>query len=304
MSLDRISNLLFDQPHLYHPRKAETFARTFGSRLTGMPVTIVNGDGGVDHVGFSNGRPSAAVLGDGLGRAYDRAGVAPFDVVENVAIIGVEGTLVQKGGWIGGYSGETSYQGLQTQIARAGADRIKGAVFEVDSFGGQVNGAFETAAMVRALSIAKPTIAILTDFAYSAAYLIASQCRQIIIPEFGGAGSIGVVMLHADWSGNLEQDGIKITMIHSGAHKVDGNPYEPLPEVVRDRWKSQADTIRDRFAEVVGLGRGRRLGKAAALKTEAMAFNASEAANLGLVDAVGDPQAAFVAFIEEVNRKG
>ncbi|GGF38325.1 peptidase S49 [Youhaiella tibetensis] len=303
MSLDRISNLIFDQPHLYHPRKAETFVHAFGPRLTGYQVALTNGMGGVDHTAFANGRPSAAIIGDGLGRAYDRKGYSTFDVVQGVAIIGVEGTLVQKGAWIGASSGETSYQGLQTQIARASGDHIKGVVFEVDSFGGQVNGAFETAAMIRKLSAQKPTIAILTDYAYSAAYLLASQARQIIVPQFGGAGSIGVVMLHADWSGNLEQDGIKVTLIHSGKHKVDGNPYEPLPAEVLARWQSQSDQIRDRFAEAVATGRGKRLSKAAALKTEAEAFTASEAVELGLADAVGDPLAAFDAFIKEVNRK-
>lgn len=304
MSLDRISNLLFDQPLLYHPGKAETFVRAFGTRLTGHSVTVVNGGEPVDHVAFANGRPSAGVIGDRMGRAYDRHALNPFDVVDNVAIIPIEGTLVHKGGWIGAYSGETSYQGLRTQIARARAENIKGVVFEVDSFGGQVNGAFETAADIAALSRLKPTIAILTDFAYSAGYLLASQARTIIMPEFGGAGSIGVVMMHTDWSGNLEQDGIRVTLIHSGDHKVEGHPFAPLPADVRERWKADADRTRDRFAEVVGKGRRGRFSKAAALKTEAQSYRADEALSLGLVDAIGNDVEAFNAFVTQVNQRG
>lgn len=300
---ERLCSMLFEQPHLYHPRKAETFVRALGPRLTGFNVTVANGEGGADHVAFANGRPSAGVIGDRLGRAYDRAGYAPFDMLENVAIIPIEGTLVQKGGWVGSYSGETSYQGLQTQIARAYRPDVKGVVYEVDSFGGMVNGAFEAAAAMRALSAAKPTIAILTDYAFSAAYLLASQARQIVVPEFGGAGSIGAVMLHADYSGNLEKEGIKVTFIQSGAHKTDGNPYEALPESLRDRWQAQVDAIRDRFAEAVGEGRGKRMTKAAALKTEARFYGSADALELGLVDAIGDGQEAFAAFIKEVNRR-
>lgn len=299
----RLCSMLFEQPHLYHPRKAETVVRMLGPQLTGHSISVMNGGGGADHVAFANGRPSAGVIGDRLGQAYDKAGVVPFQVVENVAIIAVEGTLVQKGGWIGSSSGETSYQGLQTQIARAQRSDVKGVVFEIDSFGGMVNGAFETAAAIRALSKAKPTIAILTDFAYSAAYLLASQARQIVMPTFGGAGSIGVVMMHADVSGNLDQEGIKVTFIHSGAHKVDGNPFEPLPTALRDRWKAQVDVVRDEFAAAVGQGRGKRFTKSQALKTEADVFDAAEAVELGLVDAVGDGQQAFSAFIKEVNRR-
>jgi len=172
---------LFGAPLMYDERKAEVVLRVLGRQLTGHQVTIVNGQGGVDHTAFANGRPSAGVIGDRLGRAYDRAGYAPFDMVDGVAIICVEGTLVHKGGWIGADSGETSYQGLQTQIARAtrNAD-VKAVVFEVDSFGGMVNGAFETAGAMAALSKVKPTIAILTDVACSVGLVcwLASAARS------------------------------------------------------------------------------------------------------------------------------
>ena len=69
------------------------------------------------------------------------------------------------------------------------------------------------------------------------------------------------------------------------------------------RWEARADRSRESFAETVGRGRGKRLTKAAALKTEAMAYDAPEALSMGLVDAIGNPHEAFSAFIEEVNRK-
>ena len=295
---------LFDTPLLYDPRKAEVALRAIGPQLTGQSITVLNGGGGVDHVAFANGRPSAGVIGDSLGRRLDSRGVVPFDMVDGVAVIAIEGSLIQKGGWIGASSGETSYQGLQTQIARAArSPDVKGVVFEVDSFGGMVNGGFETAAAIAALSKAKPTFAILTDFAYSAAYLLASQARQIVAPAFGGAGSIGCVMLHADYSGALAKEGIKVTIIKSGEHKVEGNPYEALPAEQAARWQAQVDAVRDQFAAVVGKGRGSRMTKAKALKTEAQAFTAAEALDLGLIDAVGDGQQAFAAFVKEVNRR-
>ncbi|WP_223478740.1 S49 family peptidase [Oricola indica] len=298
----RISEELFEQPLAYHPRKAEAFMRAFGPRVTGHSVTIVNGDGEAAHEAFANGRIEAGIIGDRLGRRYDRAGVRPFDMVGNVAIIPIEGTLVRKGGWVGADSGETSYQGLQVQISRAASnDDVKGVVFEVDSFGGQVNGMFETASMIQTLSKAKPTIAILTDYAYSAAYCLASQTRQIIISEDGGAGSIGAMVMHADFSGNLEQEGIKVTFIHSGKHKVDGNSFQALPEDLRERLKARVDGVRDRYAGMVGKARGGRLSKADALKTEARAFFAEESVDLGLVDAIGNPNEAFEAFAKSIN---
>lgn len=304
MSFGRICGRLFGAPLLYDARKAEAVVQALGPRLVGAPIVVANGEGAVDHVAFAGGCPSAGVVGDSMGRFFDRRGVLPFDMIDGVAVIAIEGTLVHKGGFVGAASGETSYEGLQAQIGRARrADAVKGVVFEVDSFGGEVAGAFETAAMIRDLSLAKPTIAILTDFAYSAGYLMASQARQIVMPEFGGAGSIGVITLHADFSRSLEQDGIAVTILKSGRHKADGNPFEPLADGEASRIQKQIDAMRGRFAEAVAAGRGARLPKAAALATEAQAFDHAEALDLGLVDAVASPSAAFAAFLDEINRR-
>lgn len=294
---------MFNTPLLYDQRKAETVAMALGPRLVGMPVNVIAGVGGVDHVAFANGRPSLGRLGDPLGRLYESKGKEPIVVMDRVAIIGVEGTLVHKGGYVGSFSGETSYEGIQTQVARAMArDDVKGVVFEVDSYGGEVAGAFETADLIHQLSRAKPTIAILTDFAYSGGYLLASQARQIIMPEFGGAGSIGVITMHVDWSRNLANEGIDVTIFKSGEHKADGNPFQPIAPDAAARIQSRIDAMRDKFAATVARGRGSRLTKAKALKTEAQAFVADEAVDLGLADGVGNTVAAFNAFVEAVNR--
>lgn len=299
----QVSQRIFDTPLMYDERKAETFVRALGPRATGGEVFIANGAGGIDHTAFEHGRPSAGKVGNRMTRVFQKAERLPFDVVENVAIIPIEGTLIHKGAWIGSSSGETSYQGLMTQVEMARRSKsIKGVVFEVDSYGGEVNGGFEAAAAIQQLSKEKPTVSILTDYAYSAGYLLASQARQIIMPEFGGAGSIGVIMLHADYSRHFEQEGVKVTIIRAGKHKAEGNPYEGLSERQAERWQVQVEVMRDKFAETVAKGRNRRISKAKALATEADAFDARESLSLGLVDAIADPIEAFEAFIKETNR--
>ncbi|WP_281978814.1 S49 family peptidase [Pseudorhizobium flavum] len=299
----QVSQRIFDTPLMYDERKAETFVRALGPRVTGGEVFIANGAGGVEHTAFEHGRPSAGKVGSRMTRFFQKAERLPFDVVDNVSIIPIEGTLIHKGAWIGSSSGETSYQGLMTQIEMARrAQAIRGVVFEIDSYGGEVNGAFEAAAAIQTLSKEKPTISILTDYAYSAGYLLASQARQIIMPEFGGAGSIGVIMLHADYSRHLEQEGVKVTIIRAGKHKAEGSPYEGLSDRLAEKWQGQVEVMRDKFAETVARGRGRRISKAKALATEADAFDAGESLALGLVDAIADPIEAFEAFIKETNR--
>jgi signal peptide peptidase SppA len=298
-----IAQQVFNAPLMYDERKAEAFLHGLGNRIAGDTVVLTNPAEATSHVAGENGRAIAGKVGNRLERAYTGANVLPFDLYQGVAIIPIEGTLVHKGGWIGSNSGQTSYQGLSAQIAMARQRTdVKGVVFEVDSYGGQVNGGFEVAAAMAQLSKEKPTISILTDFAYSAGYLLASQARSIVMPEFGGAGSIGVIMLHADYSQALQQEGIKVTIIRAGEKKADGNPYEPLAPELAERWQAQAEIMRQKFAETVGKGRGARFTKAKALATQANVYDAADAVKLGLVDAVGDPLATFDAFVKAINR--
>ena len=62
--------------------------------------------------------------------------------------------------------------------------------------------------------------------------LSASAADEIAVTTTGYAGSVGVVMRHVDFSRALANDGIAVTHIFAGAHKVDGNPFEPLPAAV------------------------------------------------------------------------
>jgi len=303
--MPHIASRLFGSELMVDPGKLQAFLIGLGARIVEGGVTLP-GIAAVNHVAFENGRPSDAMgkVGDPIGRVFESKGRGDLLVqtIDSVGIIGIEGTLVHKGKFIGQSSGETSYEGLQAQIARATRDpKIKGVVFEVDSFGGEVNGAFETAAMISQLSAQKPTLAILTDFALSAGYLLASAARQIVMPEAGAAGSIGVVTMHADLSKKLEQEGVKVTLISSGKHKTDGSPTVPLGDDVRAAMQARVDLRRDQFAAVVGAARGSRLPAAQAMETEAQVYHGEEAVRAGLVDGIIDPQLAFAEFVKRVH---
>lgn len=48
-----------------------------------------------------------------------------------------------------------------------------------------------------------------------------------------------------------------MTLLHAGAHKVDGNPYTPMPDAVRDDVQREIDVLRSLFAETVAAGAAR-----------------------------------------------
>lgn len=222
----------------------------------------------------------------------------PYQMNGNVAVIPVNGTLVHKINWSG--YGYTGYDFIGSMIDHALADPdVKGIALDIDSGGGEVDGAFEMADKIRAAANEKPVLSMVNAHAYSAAYLLASAGSKISVPKTGGVGSIGVVTMHADYSKALEDFGMKITMIYKGKHKVDGNPYEPLPAKVRSRIESRLDSTYNLFVDTVA--NNRSMSTQSVRDTEALTYGAEEALSIGLVDVVASPKDALAAFVAELN---
>jgi ClpP class serine protease len=156
-----------------------------------------------------------------------------------------------------------------------------------DTPGGEVSGAFDLAEDIRAAAKIKPITAALNDEGLSSGYLLASAASSISITRTGLAGSIGVVMRHIDLSQWLKKEGVAVKMIYAGARKVDGNPYEPLPEAVRERFQAEINAIYGMFAEAVADARG--LSTQDVINTEADTFMGSLAVEKGLADRVESP---------------
>ncbi len=129
--------------------------------------------------------------------------------------------------------------------------RIAGAgvLLDIDSPGGQAAGAFDCADMIYRLRQQKPVWALCNDTACSAAMLLASACSRRLVTQTSRIGSIGVMMSHVSYAGHLAQAGVDITLIYSGAHKVDGNQFEALPAEVRRDMQQRIDAARRMFAE-------------------------------------------------------
>ena len=119
-----------------------------------------------------------------------------------------------------------------------------------------VAGCFELAAEIRASRDLKPSVAVVDAACYSACYALASSASKIVCTPSGGVGSIGVVAMHVDYSKMFQEAGVKVTFIHSGDHKVDGNPYEPLPASVKDDIQKSVDSTRTEFVALVATNKG------------------------------------------------
>lgn len=182
-----------------------------------------------------------------------------------------------------------SYETIGDQIQRALNDpSVKQIALQLDSPGGEVSGVFQLAEQIVKGRSVKPIHALANDLAASAAYLIGSAATTLTVSPSGQVGSIGVVMRHVDVSQAMEKDGVKVTFIHAGAHKVDGNAYQPLSETVKDRLQADVNYYYDMFVNAVA--QQRRLNPVAVRATEALMFVAEEALRIGLVDQIMQPQ--------------
>jgi signal peptide peptidase SppA len=291
-----IAQRFFNTPLFLQPAAAEVVGSVLLTRM-GRGAGMEN-DSGRTTQAFA---PTPAADGKSVEfhapRASRFVGATPLDAngrplpyrrtSEGAAIVTMIGELVNRGAWVGASSGLVSYEGFAFQMDQAARDpNTKAIVIDMQTPGGEAVGAFEAAAKVRAVREAKPVIALVNGLAASAGYMIASAASRIVSIPSGLAGSIGVVMVHLDYSKYLEKEGIKPTLIFSGAHKVDGNPFEPLPDSVRADFEARSRDWYDQFVQAVAQGRP-QLTAQRIRDTEAQVFKGADAIAAGLVDSVG-----------------
>ncbi len=223
----------------------------------------------------------------------------PYIVERGVLQIPVKGVMLAELSFaLGSYA--TGYPYIRRALERGMSDaNVRGVAFLCDTPGGEVKGNFDLVDAIYACRGVKPMRAFAHDRAYSAGYSIASAADRIVVSRTGGVGSIGVVTSHTDASAALEKAGLKITFIHAGKHKVEGNSTEPLSPEAKARWQARIDELMSVFVATVV--RNRDLTEDAVRATEALTFTATAAVENGLADEIGSLDDAVSAFAAEVN---
>jgi len=280
-------------------------ARSALARLHGREVAIAS-----HYMGFASDIRALAMANpqveeaaflarrESLCAAYGLAPIQqtkPFAFSQGVAIIPVHGSLINRFG--SSWGSVTGYNFIRQQTALAGQDPdVTAIVYDHNSYGGEAAGCFECSADIKQLANGKPTLAVVDSNCYSASYALACGADQIAVTPSGGVGSVGVVAMHISMEKMLADWGLEITFIHAGAHKIDGNPFQALPDPVKaDMEKSIAKSY-DAFTALVADGRS--LDQKVVRDTEARIYRAEDALALGLIDAIATPQMAVRAFLD------
>jgi signal peptide peptidase SppA len=239
------------------------------------------------------------VTSDSIAAAAERyaalpARVANPEMMGDVAVINVSGPITYRESFFSYFFGGATVERMQAQFRTALADpSVKAILFRVDSPGGTVDAVPEFASEIFRARGQKPIVAISDTLNASAALWISSQADQLLVAPSSQTGSIGVWMAHEDDSKLLEEMGVKITLIFAGKHKVEGNPFEPLPDDVRERYQAEVD---EAHAEFIGaVARGRNVSAADVRKKygQGLVYNAKESVSLGLADKVATFEGAL-----------
>lgn len=264
-----IAARLFNTPLLLHPGKLDAIIAGLGQRILG--ADILNAAAAAPEMFSTRSGPRAE-------RGYQ--------VIDGVARINIGGALVHRSRMDADSTYLLGYNDIAADIEDAAGNPDAHAIVLVfDSPGGEVSGAFELAERLHALRGIKPITAVVDAMAASAAYLAASAADEIVTTTTGYSGSIGVVARHVDFSRALDNDGIKITHIFAGAHKVDGNPFEPLPESVRADFQADINDLYEQFVATVAAHRS--LPPEAVRKTQAQTYRGPAAIAARLADRIG-----------------
>jgi len=243
-----LADRLLNTPLLLHPQKLDAIIAGLGQRLLG-----------VDGLHLDAAELTArAVLPAEMfttrrGERSDRG----YRVVDGVAVISAMGGLVHRTKLAADSSLLIGYNDLAADLedALAKAD-VHAIALVFDSPGGEVSGAFELAERIYAARGHKPLVAVADGMAASAAYLAASAADEVVVSATSYVGSIGVVMRHVDFSRALANDGITVSHIFAGEHKIDGNPYQPLPDAVRNALQADIEGLYQMFVQAVAKHRG------------------------------------------------
>lgn len=189
------------------------------------------------------------------------------------------------------YCGSPGSQTMQQLLDSMQADpTVKAIVLRIDSPGGQVDGTEALANTVK--SMKKPVVAFTDGMMASAAYWIGSSAKEIISSGYNNGfnetiGSIGTMAMWADYSKQLENDGVTVHTVFAtdsvdkwaDFRKANAGDYTDLIK--------QLDGLNATFLNAVKDNRGAKLDLNKENVLTGKTYNSKEALRYGLIDRIG-----------------
>lgn len=217
-------------------------------------------------------------------------------VRDGVAVINIENAVYRRKPW---FAQGVSHKQIKDEISKALQDeKVTAILYNIYSPGGTVAGTQELASYIKEASSVKPSCAFVDGMCCSAAYWLASATGKIFATESAEIGSVGVVLMHSDYSKFNENMGLKYTYITAGSKKSIGASEIPLSEEDKAYLQHSVDATYAVFlhdvAQNMGLDTDKKLEWA-----DGRVFLGNEALRLGLVSRLVKTQEEAIALLSE-----
>lgn len=297
-----VCSRLFNTPLMLRPEKAEMLVAALADRI---------GIAKFDRIGAE--AMTAVELNEKAASATegDRRPRRDYEMIDGIAYIPVDGTLVHKLGSVDAYSGMVGYDGIITKVRQARADAkegtVRGIIINYHTPGGEVFGCFDAADEIAAGNARNgggvPVWSIVNDEACSAGYALACAGDKVFGTQTSVSGSIGAYMLYVDWTKALADEGISVTFFREYDLKARGSGLEEMDEETAAKFQASVAQTVDMFARHVAANR-RVLTLKAIADMRSQWFDASQAASLGLIDDIMPEIEVFAKFQRSLARRG
>jgi protease-4 len=229
------------------------------------------------------------LFGGGGGRVLPQA---PF-AGERVAV--VELTGIMTGSQDAGSRAVSARRIVEQLEKHRGDETVKAIVLRVDTPGGTVVAAQEiSAALGRVRASGRKVVVSMGDIAASGGYYVSCAADRIFAGAGTLTGSIGVIMQFPNYQGLFGKIGLSTNTIKSGEFKDVGNGAREMTERDRRLLQSLVDDVQAQFVEAVAAGRGMAPERVRPL-ADGRVYSGRQAKELGLVDELGDLDAAIAA---------
>lgn len=206
--------------------------------------------------------------------------------VGKVGVVSIKGPLVNSDSPILAFFGVTGYPAIRrAMVAAAKDEEIEQILLSVDSGGGAVNGVADTADLILRINAGvKPVTTLADGTMASAAYWLGSSASERFATKTSVVGSIGILAIHLDRTKQLEQDGIKATVMRSGKFKALVNPFEPLTEAAKAGMQAQMDEAYRIFVTHIAAALQVPYAEVDKKMAQGREFMGQQAVDVGLVD--------------------
>jgi signal peptide peptidase SppA len=211
---------------------------------------------------------------------------------DGIAVISIMGVMGRRMNIIEKASGGVSSEILLKDMERAiDSPDVLGMILHFDSPGGMVDGTRELAEYVSMAGQIKPIVAYTDGVMASAAYWMGSAAGEIIAYPTAQVGSIGVVTMHVDRSGQDKKAGIQRTFVYNGKYKRIAADNKPLDDEGKSYLQEMVDGIYEIMVKDIAGFRG--ADPEDIYGQESRVYLAGQALKQGLVDKVGSFNDAY-----------